>query len=100
MELDALRYTEFVTYPLQWNVQIDRHPTEGGRFFGVERVQGALAQGAVENARGAAYVVWRIVWDRRDGGFVRYVGRKLWWEDQLCLNPQDIREGLRCKRMR
>ena len=39
MDLDALRYTGFVTSPLQWNVQFDRHTTEGGgRFFGVERV--------------------------------------------------------------
>ena len=33
MELDALRYTEYVTSPLQWNVQFDRHPTEGGAVF-------------------------------------------------------------------
>ena len=79
MDLDALRYTLCVTSPLQGNVQFDRHPTEGGGlFFGVERVQGALTQGAVEDARGAAYVVWGIVWDRCDGRFVWYVGRKLW----------------------
>ena len=30
MDLDALRYTGFVTSPLQGNVQFDRHPTEGG----------------------------------------------------------------------
>ena len=51
-----------------------------GRFFGVERIQCTLSQGAVENARGAAYVVWGMVCDRCDGMFVRYVGRKLWSE--------------------
>ena len=30
MDLDALRYTGFVTSPFQGNVQFDRHPTEGG----------------------------------------------------------------------
>ena len=39
MDLDALRYTGFVTSPLQGDVQLDRHPTERwGRFFGIERV--------------------------------------------------------------
>ena len=32
MELDALRYTGFVTSPFHGNVQFDRHPTEGGGF--------------------------------------------------------------------
>ena len=60
-------------------MQFDRHPTEmGGRFFGVKIVQCTTTQCAVENARGAAYVVWGIVWDRRAGRFVWYVWRKLW----------------------
>ena len=64
MDLDALRYTGFVTSHLHGNVQFDRHPTEGrGRFFGVERVHDALTEGAVEYARGAAYAVWGFVWD-------------------------------------
>ena len=57
IDLDALRYTGFVTSPLQGNVPFDIHPTEGGRFSGVERVPGALTQDAVEDARGAAYDV-------------------------------------------
>ena len=62
--MDALRYTGFVTSPFHGNVQFDRHPTEWGGwwFFGVERVYGTLTQGAVEDARGAAYAVWGIVW--------------------------------------
>ena len=37
MDLDALRYTWFVTSPLQGNVQFDRHPTEGGGGFSALR---------------------------------------------------------------
>ena len=37
MNLDALRYTGFVTSPFHGNVQFDRHPTKGGGF-GVEGV--------------------------------------------------------------
>ena len=33
MDLDALRYTGFVTSTLQWNVQFDRHTTEVGAVF-------------------------------------------------------------------
>ena len=37
MDLDALRYTGFVTSPLQRNVQFDRHPTEWGGGFSALR---------------------------------------------------------------
>ena len=37
MDLDALRYTGFVTSPLQGNVQFDRHPTDGGGGFSALR---------------------------------------------------------------
>ena len=33
MDSDALRYTGFVTSPLQGNVQFDRHTTEWGAVF-------------------------------------------------------------------
>ena len=63
MDLDALRYMGTVTSPFHGNVQFDRHPTEGGWFFGVEGVQKPLTQGTVEDARGTAYAVWGIVLD-------------------------------------
>ena len=37
MDLDALRYTGFVTSPFQGNVQFDRHPTESGGGFSALR---------------------------------------------------------------
>ena len=37
MDLDALRYTGFVTSHFHVNVQFDRHPTEGGSGFSALR---------------------------------------------------------------
>ena len=37
MDLDAMRYTGFVTSPLHGNVQFDRHPTECGGGFSALR---------------------------------------------------------------
>ena len=45
MDLDALRYTWFVTSHFQGNVQFDRHPTRGGGwFFGANGVQSTLTE--------------------------------------------------------
>ena len=100
MDLDALRYTEFVTSPFQGNVQFDRHPTRGGGwFFGANGVQGTLTKDAVEDARGAASAVRWVVCDGCGGWAVLYV-REFWrGGDRLCSNHQDNREGLRCRLM-
>ena len=45
----------------------------GGWLFGANGVQGTLTEGAVEDARGAAYAVWWVVWDGHDGWIVWYV---------------------------
>ena len=42
---------------------IDIQRKGGGRFFGVERVQEPLTEGTVEDTRGAAFAVLRVVWD-------------------------------------
>ena len=77
MDLKAMRYAGYVTSPLQWNVQFDRHPTEVGLCFGPNAVQSTISEGAVHDARNATYAVRWFVWDGRDWRVVWYV-REFW----------------------
>ena len=66
-------------FTFSWDCTIRQTPDRGGEwFFGAERVQEPLTQGTVEDARGAASAVRRVVWDLCDGGIIRYASWKLW----------------------
>ena len=64
MDLDALRYTGFVTSPFHGNVQFDRHPTEGGSGFSALREYRAPSPRVQSRTREAQPTLVRgIVWD-------------------------------------